>query len=188
MSTTPPAKPAHAEVRATAPTSSPTRPDPREATNPATDPQLRARERAEQIRRALDEIPEQASEFDMPLELIPPGWSYQWVRASVYGKEDTDNLMARAQTGWEPVPVARHRHMMPENYKGAYIERKGLILMERPAEITEEMRLRDQRIAKQVVRDKEIALGETPANTLPRDAHPSVRARVETDLYRAVPE
>lgn len=186
--TTAPPKPAHAEVRATPPTASPTRPDTREGPTSSADPVIAARERAAQIRAALDSIPELPNEFDIPPGYIPQGWSYQWIRASTVGKEDPDNLMARAATGWQPVPLSRHRTMMPDSYKGSYIERKGLILMERPLEITEEMRRRDQKIAKQVVRDKEISLGETPANTLPRDADPRTAPRIESDFYREVPQ
>lgn len=185
--TTPP-KPAHAEVRATPPTTSPTRPDPREEATSSQDPVVRARDRAAQIRAALDDIPELSNEFDIPPGYIPQGWSYQWIRASTLGKEDPDNLMSRAATGWQPVPLARHRTMMPTNYKGSYIERKGLILMERPMEITLEMQRRDQMLAKQVVRDKEISLGDTPANTLPRDANPKTAPKVDVDYYREVPQ
>jgi hypothetical protein len=63
---------------------------------------------------------------------------------------------------------------MPDGYKGP-IERGGLMLMERPMELTLEAREEAERDAREVVRVKEEQLGMTPAGTLTRE-HPSVRA------------
>lgn len=168
-----------------------------EQARPATresgeDARTRAATRAAAIRGVIDEIPETANEFDVPAGFIPEGWDYQWVRASTTGKPDPDNLMSRQRTGWEPVPVSRHPTMMPEGYKGDFIERKGLMLMERPLVISQEFRQRELAGARQALKDKEIALGEAPANTLPRDAHDQTRPRITTTyaphVAEAVPE
>jgi hypothetical protein len=39
---------------------------------------------------------------------IPPDMEYRWVRMSVRGMEDQDNVRARTRTGWTPVPADRH--------------------------------------------------------------------------------
>lgn len=68
------------------------------------------------------------------------------------------SMMAR--TGWDPVDVSRHMHMMPKGHSGA-IEREGMVLCERPAEITQEVRNIDYKNARQQVRIKETQLDST---------------------------
>jgi hypothetical protein len=53
-----------------------------------------------------------------------------------------------------------------------------MILMERPIELTEEARAEDRMNAIEIVRSKEMQLGQTPANTLPRDADPRTAPRL----------
>ena len=70
--------------------------------------------------------------------MVPEGWSYEWKRKTIYNQEDPSYQVRLADAGWTPVPAtrdARHKAMMPTgNY--ATIERDGMILMERPAEIS----------------------------------------------------
>jgi hypothetical protein len=68
--------------------------------------------------------------------------------------------------------------MMPMNWSGAHIERKGMMLMERPAEIVEEMRLLEKRKARDQVRAKEAQLSGTPDGTLTRD-HPQAKPQIK---------
>jgi hypothetical protein len=62
------------------------------------------------------------------------------------------------KVGWEPVPSKRHPEMMPIGYNGA-IERKGMMLMERPSEISDMAKDRELSMARQAVSDKEQAIG-----------------------------
>jgi hypothetical protein len=104
--------------------------------------------------------------------MVPEGWSYEWKRHLLLGAEDPSYNVSLAREGWEPVPVNRdnmHRAMMPMNWTGAYIERKGQILMERPTEIVEEIRAMDRRRARDQVRAKEAQLSGTPEGTLTRE-------------------
>ena len=154
----------------------------------ASDSLRRAMERAAEIRKGADFSREAANEFDLPLEIIPEGWSYEWKRCSVYGKMDSDNLMEMARTGWTAVPASRHPTLMPSGYQGHTIERKGLVLMERPMVVTEEARRRATAEARRVVADKERALGQTPAGEMPRDADPRTRPQIKSEFYRPIPD
>jgi hypothetical protein len=64
--------------------------------------------------------------------------------------------------------------MMPSNWDGNTIERKGMILMERPKEISDEIRRIELRRARDQVRTKEAQLSGTPDGTLDR-VKPSIK-------------
>jgi hypothetical protein len=113
-------------------------------------------------------------QFAVDPEMIPDGMSYEWKRVTTYGAREPAYEVLMAEQGWEPVPVSRHPQFMPEGYKGP-IERGGLVLMERPIELTMEARAEAERDAREVVRVKEEQLGMTPTGTLTRE-HPSARA------------
>lgn len=86
-----------------------------------------------------------ADQFHIPPEIIPDGWDYQWVTFSVYGQEQTANLVSMQENGWTPVPADRHAGMfMPAEHKGSII-RDGLMLVERPMALTIEARQEEHR-------------------------------------------
>jgi hypothetical protein len=58
--------------------------------------------------------------------------------------------------------------MMPIGHKGNEITRKGMVLMERPLEITEEVRAAELRRARLQVRAKEEQLSSTPQGQFER--------------------
>lgn len=79
-----------------------------------------------------------ADQFDLPLHMQEKGWSYQWVRATCYGKPDPQNVHVHEENGWRAVPSNRWPgHFHPPEFKGA-VTREGLILMERPAVLTQQ--------------------------------------------------
>lgn len=84
----------------------------------------------------------------------PDGWSYEWKMKAVMGWVDPSHYNRITVGGWEPVEAKRHPEMMPKGYVGS-IEREGMILCERPMEITEERRNRDLINARQQVKIKE---------------------------------
>ena len=154
------------------------RQDMRAAAPREEDPRARAARRAAEIRghregQSLDEV----DRFRVSTDEIPPGWSYEWKRKSVYGKEDPSYEVELARGGWEPVPASRHPSMMP---KGKYetIERDGMVLMERPKELSEEAKAADLRRAKMQVRSKEQQLNSSPDGTFERD-RPSLKKSYE---------
>lgn len=132
----------------------------------------RAARRAAELRGHAGGFEDGVDEFFVDPRMIPEGWSYEWKRHLLLGAEDPSYNVSLAREGWEPVPVNRcpmHRMMMPMNWTGAYIERKGQILMERPTEIVEEVRAMDRRNARDQVRAKEAQLSGTPEGTFTRE-------------------
>jgi hypothetical protein len=104
----------------------------------------RLEERLQQLRPTLN------MEFRDPLYIdstvIPKGWEYCWIRASLLGKQDEDNMVAQQKEGWTPVPQERHPDMVFSSYLGrsehtkSFIYYGGLILCERPKEYGNEKR------------------------------------------------
>jgi hypothetical protein len=112
---------------------------------------------------------EYTDEFYVPTEAIPPGWTYEWKRRTVYNAEDPSYTIELQKGGWEPVPAERHPEMMPHGYRGGIIERKGLVLMERPKQVTDYVRSLEQKKATQQVRAKEEQLTQAPAGQFERN-------------------
>lgn len=135
-----------------------------------SDPRSRAAARAAQLREHLGEgLGEGIDEFYIDPAIIPDGWSYEWKRETVLGQPDPSYQVALASRGWEPVPANRHPQLVPPGWTGKHIPRKGCLLMERPKEITEEVRAQDNRRAREQVRQKEVQLGAAPPGTFERD-------------------
>ena len=130
-------------------------------------PRERAARRIAELRGNDDGLQEGHDEFMTPTP--PDGWDYQWKRFTVAGQEDPSYQVQLARSGWEPVPVSRHPEMMPVATKSAIIERKGMILMEKPFELVEESRNIELRKARQQVRAKEAQLSGAPEGQFGRD-------------------
>lgn len=96
--------------------------------------------------------------FAIPLEEIPPGTSYEWKRKTVLNAGDPAYDVLMREQGWLPVDVKRHPDFMPPGWQGA-IERDGMILMERPQQLTDEARQEEQANARMMVRSKEEQMG-----------------------------
>ena len=98
--------------------------------------------------------------FQIPPELIPDGWEYQWCAVSVIGNTEIllDQNLMMAENGWRPVPSDRYPgRFMPEGHKGNIV-RGGQMLMERPKALCEEARAEDIRNAKQLISDRNDSL------------------------------
>ncbi|MBB3411214.1 hypothetical protein FHT87_005167 [Rhizobium sp. BK316] len=108
--------------------------------------------------------------FHIDASQIPSGSSYEWKTVTVYGKEDPSyNVLLREQ-GWEPVDSSRHPGLVADGHTGPII-RDGLMLMERPIELTQEAMAEDRANATEMVTiKKQQILGETPAGTMSREA------------------
>jgi hypothetical protein len=115
------------------------------------DPRARAARRAAELRGHLGSIDDGVDKFSAPPP--PDGWQYEWKRKTVMGWEDPAYMTNLIRTGWEPVPASRHPEMMQKGYTGA-IERDGQVLMERPREISDEMRRIELMKARQQVNIK----------------------------------
>lgn len=98
--------------------------------------------------------------FAVPDPLKLEGTSYEWKTATVMGKPFHDHMIEMREQGWLPVDDRRMReHFMPPGHVGA-IERDGLVLMERPQELTDEARREDHANARLAVYTKEQQLHE----------------------------
>jgi hypothetical protein len=132
----------------------------------------RARRRAAELKGHVNGLEDATDTFFVPPDIIPDGWTYEWKRKSVFNKEDPAYAVQLARDGWEPVPLKRckkHRAMMPTNWDGETIEQHGMILMERPEEITQAYRDIELRKARAQVRQKEAQLSASPDGTFTRD-------------------
>jgi hypothetical protein len=140
------------------------------------DPRAAAARRAAEIRGHSDGVDEGADEFRTPR--APDGWEYEWKRRTLLGQEDPAYQVQLARQGWDPVSTSRHPEMMPMQGNYPTIERKGMVLMQRPAVISDESRANELRKARNQVRVKEQQLNATPDGTLTRD-HPSARPQIK---------
>lgn len=155
----------------------------------ADDPRARAAKRARELRDHGVGQEDGVDKFFIPSADIPEGWDYQWKRRKTVGAEDPAYEVATARAGWEPVPAHRHPSYMPKGWKGGDIERDGMVLMERPKEISDEARARELRDAREQVRQKEAQLNNAPQGQFPRDTREDTRARVSRNYERApIPE
>ena len=122
----------------------------------------------------------------LPIEEIPEGLSYEWKRYAVVGEEDQFYLAEMRRQGWEPVHPSAHPNWVPKGYDKPNIVRGGLILMERPIELTKEARAETDSLTIQRQREAEQRLGMTPRDTLTR-SHPDLGNRVTKEWGRSVP-
>lgn len=127
------------------------------------DPRERARLRAAEI-MSHGSLDEGVDDFFINPDIIPEGWAYEWKRHTLLGAQDPSYQVQLSRGGWEPVPVDRHPEMMPSDYTGGEsIERKGMILMERPLEISARARALELKKARSQVNQKEQQLSGAPA-------------------------
>jgi hypothetical protein len=151
-------------------------------------PAERAAKRTAEIRahrQGLDM--ENTDQYHIDPNIVPQGWSYEWKRKTIYNQEDPSYQIRLADAGWTPVPAtrdARHKAMMPTGHY-VTIERDGMILMERPKELTDEAKAIELRRARNQVRSKEQQLSNTPDGTMTRE-DARVRPQVKKS-YEAMP-
>lgn len=104
--------------------------------------------------------------FEIPKELIPKGWEYQWCAVSIVGNSEIlmdQNLMFQ-ENGWRSVPSERHDgRFMPVGHKG-HIIRGGQMLMERPKALCDEARAEDIALARRQIQDRDQSLMGGKAN------------------------
>lgn len=151
------------------------------------DPRARAARRAAELRDHHNgDMDDGVDEFYIDPADIPEGWSYEWKRRTVLGAEDPAYQVALARAGWEPVPTSRHPSYMPMGGDYPFIERKGMILMERPLEITEDARSAELRKARLQVRQKEAQLNSAEGGQFERTNKDQSLVKVRKS-YEAMP-
>lgn len=151
------------------------------------DPRAAAKRRTAEILGHLGTMDEGVDEFYFSPDQIPDGWTYEWKRRTIMGQEDPAYQVALARTGWEAVPSSRHPEMMPAGWKGATIERKGMVLMQRPQEITERVEELDLRKARNQIKAKEQQLNAAPPGTMQSEyTNPKTMPKISKS-YEAMP-
>lgn len=99
--------------------------------------------------------------FYIPEDMIPRGMSVEWKRLTVHGKavsqtnseeEDPSYMIDMEEQGWSPATTDQFPRMVGKNSTAKAIVRKGMILMIRPKEYTEEARAEDKMAARTQVR------------------------------------
>lgn len=140
------------------------------------DPRAAAARRAAEIRSNYQVADEGVDEFKLPP--APPGWTYEWKTKSVMGQEQSSHITELYRQGWEEVPTNRHPEEMPLSGNYPVIERKGMVLMQRPTVIVEEARAAQLAKAKNQVRVKETQLSSAPEGQFERN-HRDVRPQIK---------
>jgi hypothetical protein len=155
--------------------------DPEEARPGYVDHMERARQRISQLRAQYGDLDESGDDevyLDRFYAEAPPGWTYEWKTHTVFNKQFPHYMTALLRGGWSPVPAHRHRELLYPEYADESIILDGLMLMERPKELTDRRRMRDERKATEQVRTSEAKLSEAPPGTAPRDAHRKTKPRL----------
>lgn len=107
--------------------------------------------------------------YDIPSHLIPDGFTVEWKTTHVMGKPvDNSEIASHEMNGWTPAPAELFIEMMPEGYDKPVIERDGMMLYIRPAEITKRFRDMEYRNARTAVRNKQNELNNTKEGTMDR--------------------
>jgi hypothetical protein len=140
------------------------------------DPRAAAARRAAEIRANQSPDDDGVDEFKLPP--APDGWTYEWKTKSVMGAINHAHLTELRRQGWEEVPTQRHPEEMPVGGKDPIIERKGMILMQRPTVIVEEARRAQIIKARSQVKFKEEQLNGTPEGGLGHRDHAQVRPKI----------
>lgn len=120
----------------------------------------------ERTRRRKATVNEDA--FFIPMDEIPEGSEYEWKRWSVSGQHDPFYIAQMREQGWEPVNPKRHPNWVPPGYTESHIIKNGMILMERPKELSEEARREIRQLSRRQVKEAEQRLGKTGDNELQR--------------------
>jgi len=142
--------------------------------------------RTKEILGHLGDLDQGTDEFYIPDGITPDGWTYEWKRRTVLNQEDPAYTVQLARMGWEPVPTERHPEMMPKGGDHPVIERKGMVLMQRPEAITERIRDMDRQRARDQVRMKEEQLSAAPPGHFDRTSDRRVRPKINKS-YDAMP-
>lgn len=122
--------------------------------------------------------------FAIPDHLKDPRTSYEWKTASVLGQPQTSHMVEMREQGWMPVTDRSIiDYFMPEGHQGAP-ERDGLILMDRPIELTEEARAEEEALASLAVWTKEQQLGAAGPGQFERSNKGNPLASVRRSVER----
>lgn len=124
----------------------------------------------------------------VPKELIPDGMDYQWVTDSILGQPQPQRRARFERRAWTPVPAERHDGVYtPKGYKGE-INVDGLVLMERPLELSIRARQKEKMKAREqvYVREQQLRGGDLGNKVAFDTRHQSVNNKISKS-YEAIP-
>lgn len=122
-------------------------------------------------------------QFEVPQNLVPDGWTYEWKAKEVIGMPQTAHMVGLFENGWTTVPSERHEgYFMAPGHRGE-ISRGGLVLMERPVELTAEARAEERAATMGLVNAQKQQLGLSLPDSFDGN-HPGVRPRVNVSYER----
>lgn len=153
-------------------------------------------QRAEQRADHFEIYRPSGDKYEIDPSIIPDGMTYEWKRAFNMGKEDRRNLADAMRNKWAFVPADRHPEIGGEdqadmvdghvNPHVGHIVVDGLVLMERPVNITDFVRRDDQHRARSQVAQSVERLKLVPEGTLSEKGRRNVSLQRDRDL--SIPE
>lgn len=145
-------------------------------------PQVRERKRKGGQIADRYELPE-----DMLADFTARGMSVEWKRETLIGANDPSYDVFLREQGWEPVDGDRFPGFVMAGHQGP-IRRDGMILMERPVELTQEAMAEDRDNARRAVAIKEQQLQGTAAGEFQRHrADGSSTVQLNKSMERGMP-
>lgn len=100
-----------------------------------------AQERQPERRLERPSNAQRDNRFDIDHRLVPKGMAVEWKRVALLGQEDRRNQVVSNQFHWKPVPHSEQPQILGflgESKPQQPIVVDGLMLMQRPAYLTEE--------------------------------------------------
>lgn len=140
----------------------------------------RARRRSAEVRENIGDLDQGLDEFYIDPRIIPEGWSYEWKMNTVLGQPNPAYQVQLQRMGWDCVPAERHPEMMPTGDRHSTIERKGMVLMERPADLTEEAKNIETRKARRQMQSKQEQLGQAKPGEFERNNKDTALVKIKT--------
>lgn len=116
-------------------------------------------------RRAKTEI---VDELYVDPSEIPDGFTVEWKRKSIYGKDDVQHQIGLEKDAWEYASPKDFPSLVGKRYTGNTVEHKDLVLMIRAKEITGEAIAEDRERAVGQVRTKMQEIGMAKAGEAQR--------------------
>lgn len=160
---------------------------PRTAARPAGAPKIRAEAvRSEPVRRRKRGSKGE-DHFYIPEDLLNQlrmrKLSWEFKRLTYFGKEeDPDYHIGLAENGWEPLSLKSFpdfKKLVPSTWSKDTFEKRGQILMVRPASLTAEARAEDKIEANNQVKGQLASLKEAGQGEAPR-LRPQINRTIET--------
>lgn len=146
----------------------------------AEDPRAEAERIAAEWFGHLDSLGPHKDKYYVDPTKIPDGWSYEWRTYTVVGKENPQYQVQLQRAGWRAVPTSRHPELMPKGWTDGVILIDGMMLMERPKQITDFQKERDRRDANAPIENIRAKLAGAPQGHFPRTADARTAPRLDT--------